>query len=277
MGELLAKSNSSYYPSFVQIHNDVRQALDEAQDIDTHLRPLASHFESMETTDFIEGRYLFKPMFHVIGLLYDHCRHYASASRIVVLLQEICNLVMKQASEHLEPMELFKGEVDEALIKIDETLESLRVFHHEYEQIREKMGNKWDFSPQLVFAKWDRFMERMNLIKQLFSTANTFLKLEKVEIGGVKGRALSAEILQIYEEFKEEFERFNNKTYNPLDPKNMVTPLSQVERTRLLSPSRPSSTTSNTSSAVSVTSIDGLLALPIKPLPIATVSKRCSS
>jgi len=45
MGELLAKSDSSYYPSFLQIHNDVRYALDEAQDIDTHLRPLASHFE----------------------------------------------------------------------------------------------------------------------------------------------------------------------------------------------------------------------------------------
>jgi hypothetical protein len=38
----------------------------------------------------------------------------------------------------------------------------------------------------------------------------------------ILGRALSAEILQIYEEFKEEFEKFNNKTYNPLDPKNMV-------------------------------------------------------
>jgi len=36
------------------------------------------------------------------------------------------------------------------------------------------------------------------------------------------GRALSSEILQIYEEFKEQFEKFNNKTYNPLDPKNTV-------------------------------------------------------
>ena len=36
------------------------------------------------------------------------------------------------------------------------------------------------------------------------------------------GRALSGEILQIFEEFKEEFEKFNSKTYNPLDPKNTV-------------------------------------------------------
>lgn len=188
MGELLAKSNSSYYPSFKQIHTDVRYALDEAQDIDTHLRPLASHFESLETTDFIEAKHLFKPMFYVIGLLYAHCQHYATAARIVVLLQEICNLVMKQASEHLDPMELFKGEVDEALMKIDETFDSLEEFEREYRAIREEMGNKWDFSPELIFAKWREFMRRMHLIKELFSTANAFLRLEKVEIGGVKGR-----------------------------------------------------------------------------------------
>ncbi|CAF1677145.1 unnamed protein product, partial [Adineta ricciae] len=111
MGELLDKSKSSYYPSFQQIQDDVSYALDEAQDIDTYLRPLASHFESLETTDFLEAKNLFKPMFRVIGLVYDNCEHYASAPRIVVLLQEICNLVMKQASEYLEPMELFKGEV----------------------------------------------------------------------------------------------------------------------------------------------------------------------
>lgn len=188
MGKLLDTSNSSYYPSFLQIQNDVRHALEEAQDIDTHLRPLASHFESVETTDFLEAKQLFKPMFYVIGLVYEHCRHYSTASRIVVLLQEICNLIMKQASEHLDPMELFKGEIDEALMKIDDTYESLEEFDKEYKLTREKMDDKWDFSPKLVFAKWDEFMKRMDLIKELFSTAYTFLKLEKVEIGGVKGK-----------------------------------------------------------------------------------------
>ncbi len=201
MGELLAKSNSSYYPSFVQIHSDVRNALDEAQDIDTYLRPLASHFESMETVDFIEAKELFKPMFH-ISLLYKHCQHYATAARIVVLLQEICNLVMKQASEHLEPMELFKGEVDEALTKIDGTFESLEVFENEYKAIRDEMGTKWDFAPKLVFGKWDSFMKRMNKIKELFTTANAFLKLEKVEIGGVKGKLIYIQVANEYLYFR---------------------------------------------------------------------------
>ena len=45
------------------------------------------------------------------------------------------------------------------------------------------------------------------------------LRLEKVEIGGVKGKALTVKVVKIFEEFKEEFEKFNNKKYDPLDPK----------------------------------------------------------
>jgi dynein heavy chain len=45
------------------------------------------------------------------------------------------------------------------------------------------------------------------------------LRLEKVEIAGVKGKALSARVFKIFEEFKDEFEKFSNKKYDPLDPK----------------------------------------------------------
>jgi dynein heavy chain len=47
------------------------------------------------------------------------------------------------------------------------------------------------------------------------------LRLEKVEIGGVKGKALSSRIVKIFEEFKDEFEKFSNKKYDPLDPKSV--------------------------------------------------------
>lgn len=56
----------------------------------------------------------------------------------------------------------------------------------------------------------------------MFKTAIDLLRLEKVEIGGVKGKALSARVLKIFEEFKDEFEKFSNKKYDPLDPKGEV-------------------------------------------------------
>ena len=48
------------------------------------------------------------------------------------------------------------------------------------------------------------------------------LRLEKVEIGGVKGKALSSRVVKIFDEFKDEFEKFSNKKYDPLDPKSEV-------------------------------------------------------
>jgi dynein heavy chain, axonemal len=51
--------------------------------------------------------------------------------------------------------------------------------------------------------------------------------LEKVEFGGVKGKALSTKVFKIFEEFKEEFEKFSNKKYEPLDPDGKV---SQIKK-----------------------------------------------
>ena len=56
----------------------------------------------------------------------------------------------------------------------------------------------------------------------MFKTAIDLLRLEKVEIGGVKGKALSGRIVKLFEEFKDEFEKFSNKKYDPLDPKSEV-------------------------------------------------------
>ena len=45
-----------------------------------------------------------------------------------------------------------------------------------------------------------------------------FLKLEKVEIGGLRGRQLSARISAVYVEFNQSFTAFASKTYDVLDP-----------------------------------------------------------
>lgn len=45
-----------------------------------------------------------------------------------------------------------------------------------------------------------------------------FLKLEKVEIGGLKGRQLSSRVTAIYIEFNQYFATFASKTYDVLDP-----------------------------------------------------------
>lgn len=45
-----------------------------------------------------------------------------------------------------------------------------------------------------------------------------FTKLEKIEIGGLKGRALSARIRDVSADFQHCFSTFGSKTYDVLDP-----------------------------------------------------------
>ena len=69
-------------------------ALTEAQDINLHLKPLKNHFEDLEQAEFDEAHKLFPPILHVICLVWANSDYYNTPGRIVVLLQEMCNLLI---------------------------------------------------------------------------------------------------------------------------------------------------------------------------------------
>lgn len=79
----------------------------------------------------------------------------------------------------------------------------------------------WTFHPNAVFERFNAFLERLNTIQWFFSTVIEFLKLEKVEIGGLKGRQLSLKITTIYADFNQFFSSFAAKTYDVLDPDDL--------------------------------------------------------
>lgn len=71
-------------------------ALAEAQEIDLYLRTLIKHFQALEDTDFTECQPLFRPLFHVICMVWRDSKYYCSSSKLMVLLKQICNLLIYQ-------------------------------------------------------------------------------------------------------------------------------------------------------------------------------------
>lgn len=53
-------------------------------------------------------------------------------------------------------------------------------------------------------------------------TAMEFMKLEKVELGGVQGKTLSAQVVSVFEDFNEQYKVFAEGTYDCLDPTQPV-------------------------------------------------------
>ena len=70
------------------------------------------------------------------------------------------------------------------------------------EKEKEHEPKLWEFQDSLVFERFDSFVGRLNTVREFFKTAQQFLKLEKVEIGGIRGRALSGRVAGVHEEFK---------------------------------------------------------------------------
>ncbi|RXM31516.1 Zinc phosphodiesterase ELAC protein 2 [Acipenser ruthenus] len=71
--------------------------LTEASNINLHLNHLQRHFEDIENVEFNEAKPMIGPLMHVVCLVWANSKYYNTPSRIIVLLQETCNLLVQQA------------------------------------------------------------------------------------------------------------------------------------------------------------------------------------
>ncbi|XP_030257300.1 dynein axonemal heavy chain 9 [Sparus aurata] len=229
MAMLLEAAESSYFPAFTNMQQDVLAALEEAKDICTYLRPLERLFEDMESAEFPDVRGHIGPLMHTVCLVWANSRYYNTPARLIVLLQETCNLLIQQARAYLVPEEVMRGEVSESLLKVQTSEEILELFRRTYEERRANLSQyqrngslvrPWDFSPALVFSGLDNFTNRVKTIKDILLTAVDLLKLEKLEIGGVRGRALSQQVQLLHQEFVDTYKFLTEKPYDCLDLNN---------------------------------------------------------
>lgn len=70
-------------------------ALEEARDINTFLKPLRRQLEDMEQYDFTEIEKVLPALMHTIGLIWANSKFYCRPARIIVLLQEMCNMLIE--------------------------------------------------------------------------------------------------------------------------------------------------------------------------------------
>uniref|UniRef100_A0A8C4U9P4 Dynein axonemal heavy chain 17 n=1 Tax=Falco tinnunculus TaxID=100819 RepID=A0A8C4U9P4_FALTI len=199
--------------------------LEEAEDISLHLQPLQILLEEMEQP-YVDR------VLCTIRLLQAYCQHYSSPTRVIVILQETCNLFIEMTQKFLGPKDVMKGLQG----KTEEILEAIRLSISTTEKVfqsyRTYCSNLLPTSfpvgagdsaglPGPIHAK--ELDEMMVCARQeLYQTAIEFLKLEKVELGGLRGNILRSQMFQIYEEVSEIIKSFADCKYNPLEPTEEV-------------------------------------------------------
>ena len=84
-------------------------ALKEAQDINLHLNPLRNFLDEFEQAEFEECHKFIQPLFHVVCLIWANSKYYRMPGRIVVLLQEICNLMINMVRNLFKTISFHKS------------------------------------------------------------------------------------------------------------------------------------------------------------------------
>jgi hypothetical protein len=67
--------------------------------------------QNLELSDFPDVISQLRPLMHCICLVYSRSTYYNSPARIIVLLQETCNLLVDAGRKYLDPASLFQVDI----------------------------------------------------------------------------------------------------------------------------------------------------------------------
>jgi len=227
--KLLQNMQSTYYPAFRSLLQDLQQASVEAKEIYRFLYPIKDcfeviHPEMQSKTDLSEevNNGLFRRMFHLIYLVWTNSNYYNTPTRLVVLIREICNDLILSTKWHLGIEDLLLIEPEDASKRLARTLSicgSFKncYFHYKSKAAKALTSNPWRFQNTALFSRLDAYLERCHDLLDLVDTHILFSRLERVEIGGSKGRDLTQDIQTIHDEFLVIFDKFKYVNYDFLD------------------------------------------------------------
>ncbi|XP_033038307.1 dynein heavy chain 17, axonemal isoform X2 [Trachypithecus francoisi] len=227
--EILEKAKSCYWPALQNVYTNVTEGLKEANDIVLYLKPLRILLEEMEQADFTMLPTFIAKVLDTICFIWATSEYYNTPVRIIVILQEFCNQIIEMTRTFLSPEEVLKGlqgEIEEVLSGVSLAVHVLKELYQTYDFcctnmklfFKDKEPVPWEFPSSLAFSRMNFFSHRIQTIEELYKTAIEFLKLEKIELGGVRGNLLGNLVTQIYDEVFELVKVFADCKYDPLDP-----------------------------------------------------------
>jgi len=225
--KFLEANKSTYTTPFSRLQKEVEEAREEANDNLKFLSTLTKPIQQL-ASDSIEFEQLdktFNGVLHSILLIWRYSKFYNTPTRLAVLIREVCNSVINQAMKFISGPEVFNmiasEEAAECYEKLEKTWQICTAFKDTYVMYRDiaaAQGREgWKMTNDALFTRLDAFRERCRDALDFTRTVMQYTKLERVDIGGTKGKTLSNCVIAIYEEFNRAVEEFKSVTYDIMD------------------------------------------------------------
>jgi len=218
--KVLELAKSTYCPTFARLCAEVAAARLEANENVQYLRTLEGIFAQLkDTDDFLALRDLFRPMMYGILLIWKHSNSFNTPSRLVILFRMVSNDLIAQAAKYCDRKTIFEVEPQEAVDRVKQVIELCMKFQKNYMEYKnianiECKDNPWRVQMPALFGRLDTFLERCSDMQDLVETILQFNRLDKIEIGGTKGKALTDSVGRVHLDFKDAIKKFEEVTYD---------------------------------------------------------------
>ena len=230
---ILHHFSSAYADMLARLQADVRQCQVECASNNRFLRPLRPLFVQLtEELDFTRLEATFHPLFHTTLLIFQHSPCYNHSTRLSALLQMCSNALITQANKHVNGEAVFRLIEDEntaeAVVLLKQTIRTAErfqaIFHHYQRKAAAAFTDpalptfrSWEVDSAVLFSRLNAYVERANELLDFCRVVLEFSKLQKVFIGGTKGKELTASLWQVHSDFVQHIGQFKRVDYDLLD------------------------------------------------------------
>ena len=225
--QYLDTAHSTFCEPFAKLCKEVFAARGEAKDnfkFLSTLDPLVRNLGGDDDFTLLDKK--FRPIMHTLLLVWKHSKFYNTPARMVIIMRQLVNNVIAAGQRFLSGRSVLEMIAEEnsatALLKLKTLLRVAGEFKRVYFRYKataavECPGNTWRISNLALFSRLDAFLERTYAVMDIAVVIVTFTKLEKVVIGGSKGKNLSTIVEGIYGNVKSAVVTLEHTPYDLLD------------------------------------------------------------
>eukprot|EP00736_Rhodelphis_marinus_P005351 Rmarinus@m.11280 len=218
VSEALSSVGSSYHAPLKRILSMVSTAIRDTEDTCRYMTAVRPYAEAFDELHLLELPQVFVPTLHTVYLVWKHSRTYRSTHHIVTLLTEFSNALADKVCDYISNCQLMDVDEDEGLADISVALSIIGQFKEAIITYRALAGreegvidpeHQWRFDSSIVCTRLNTVVDRCRDLEYVLTAREAFSKLDKVEIHGFKGKALTQEVVRVHSEFESAFKQFS--------------------------------------------------------------------
>ncbi|XP_059200406.1 dynein axonemal heavy chain 17-like isoform X2 [Centropristis striata] len=230
VASIVEKTQSVYWSTLRDIYRDVQEGLQEAEDVTVNLSPVQQQLEELQQQEYQQLGSRMAAVMEEVRLLWIRSEFYCKPCRVVVLLQEVCNLLIHRSRTFLRGQEVMRGLVTEPGAVLDDVtlvIWTLQKLKEAFSQTRTQLEAQqqdgdthscWDFPSHLVFIHLDKFLQRLQSIQEVFRVGLQMSQLSPAVLSGVSGGMWTDVVQQVYQDFVCHVTVLSDCPCDPTDP-----------------------------------------------------------